>query len=174
MPYTIKLLDRSNSNQILEIFNDAIMNSTALYDYKPRTMEMMEQWFAVKEKGNYPVVGVVDEFDALLAFGSYGIFRDRPAYKYTVEQSLYVHKDHRGKGLGSIIIKELISHAERQNYHCIIGGIDSTNAVSIGLHKKFGFVLSGRIIHAGFKFNQWLDLEFYQLILKTPEHPVDG
>ena len=103
MSHIIKLLDRSYSRQILDIFNDAIVNSTALYDYKPRTMEMMDQWFAEKEKGNYPVTGAVNEKNTLLAFGSYGIFRNRPAYKYSVEHSLYVHKHHRGKGLGEII-----------------------------------------------------------------------
>ena len=174
MPHTIKLLNRSFSSQILEIFNDAIVNSTALYDYKPRTLEMMEQWFTAKEKGNYPVVGVVDEKNTLLGFGSYGTFRNWPAYKYSVEHSLYVHKEHRGKGVGSIVLKELIEHAEQQNYHCMIGGIDAQNAASIALHKKFGFVFCGRINHAGFKFNRWLDLEFYQLILKTPENPIDG
>lgn len=174
MSHIIKLLDRSYSRQILDIFNDAIVNSTALYDYKPRTMEMMDQWFAEKEKGNYPVTGAVNEKNTLLAFGSYGIFRNRPAYKYSVEHSLYVHKHHRGKGLGEIILKELIAHAERQNYHCMVGGIDAQNMASVALHKKLGFTFCGRITHAGFKFNHWLDLEFYQLILKTPERPIDG
>lgn len=163
--------DITYSQQILDIFNDAILNSTALYDYKARDMASMENWVAVKSKNNFPVIGLVDENDNLLGFGSYGTFRNWPAYKYSVEHSLYIHKDHRGLGLGKIIMSEIIKNAVRQDYHCLIGGIDSSNEVSIHLHKSFGFDFCGRIKHAGYKFSQWLDLDFYQLILETPSQP---
>lgn len=159
------------SNQILDIFNDAILNSTALYDYKPRTMDNMKVWFEVKEKNNFPVIGLINEQNILLGFGSYGTFRVWPAYKYTVEHSLYIHPNYRGQGLGKILIGEILKNAERQNLHCLIAGIDSTNQASINLHTSFGFDFSGRIKHAGFKFNKWLDLDFYQLLLSTPSHP---
>lgn len=163
--------DSAYSKQILDIFNDAILTSTALYDYHPRTIENMKTWFENKAKGNFPVIGLVDEHDQLLAFGSYGGFRAWPAYKYTVEHSLYVHKNHRGKGLGKIVLQEIIKNAERQDYHCLIAGIDSTNETSIGLHNTFGFEFCGKIRQVGYKFSEWLDLEFYQLILKTPIAP---
>lgn len=161
-------------SQILAILNDAILHSTALYDYEPRTMASMTTWFENKRKGNYPVIGIINDDNQLMAFGSYGPFRAWPAYKYTIEHSLYVQKDHRGKGLGKQILAELIKNAERQNYHCMMAGIDSNNASSIKLHQAFGFVLCGTMRQVGFKFNQWLDLEFYQLLLKTPANPVDG
>ena len=161
------------SAQILEIFNEAILNSTALYDYKPRTMENMKSWFETKSKNNFPVIGITNEAGELLAFGSYGTFRAWPAYKYTVEHSLYVQKDHRGKGLGKIILSEILKNAQRQNYHCLIAGIDSTNQTSIALHQSVGFEFSGTIKHAGYKFSKWLDLAFYQLILPTPLIPVE-
>src|SRR5690349_784964 len=85
--------DRSRAQEILAILNDAIEHSTALYDYRPRTMAMMESWFDAKEKGQYPVIGAVDESDRLLGFASYGPFRNWPAYKYSVEHSVYVDKD---------------------------------------------------------------------------------
>lgn len=165
--------DRNHSLPILEILNDAIINSTALYDYKPRTMENMESWFNVKISNNFPVIGVIDEHGTLLGFGSYGTFRAWPAYHYTVEHSLYIHKDHRGKGIGKIILKEIIARAVKQDYHCLVAGIDASNTASIQLHKSFGFEFSGRVRQAGFKFSRWLDLDFYQLLLPTPENPIE-
>src|SRR5579864_9791352 len=103
--------DASFSDQILAIFNDAILNSTALYDYKARTRDSMALWFENKRKGNFPVLGVVDEAGELLGFGSYGTFRAWPAYKYSVEHSIYVTAPHRGRGLGKLLLKEVIDSA---------------------------------------------------------------
>jgi L-amino acid N-acyltransferase len=166
--------DRSHAAEILAIFNEAIANSTALYDYHPRTMATMDAWFDAKEKGRYPVVGVVDESGALLGFASYGTFRDRPAYKYTVEHSVYVERSHRGKGVGKMLLGAIIERAREQGYHNLIGGIDAANAASIALHRQFGFEPCGTIRQAGFKFGRWLDLDFYQRLLDTPAHPTDG
>lgn len=162
------------SSQILEIFNDAILNTTALYDYNPWTLDTIKTWFELKAGHNFPIIGIIDDNNRLLGFGSYGVFRLRPAYKYTVENSLYVHKDYRGNGLGKILLAEIIKNATVQNYHCIVGVIDSSNTTSISLHKSYGFQFSGRIEQVGYKFNRWLDVDFYQLILPTPENPVDG
>lgn len=166
-------LNRTYSNQILDIFNDAITHSTVLYDYKPRTMENMKTWFDTKIQNNFPVIGLVNEQDELMGFGSYGTFRAFPAYKYTVEHSLYVQKDHRGKGLGKILLSEIIKNAQAQDYHCLIAAIDSTNEASIRLHRQFDFEFCGRIKQAGYKFGTWLNVDFYQLLLETPTHPVE-
>jgi L-amino acid N-acyltransferase YncA len=87
-----------HGEQILDIFNDAIVNSTALYEDQPRTMQTIETWFDAKAAGGFPVIGLVDSECALLGFASYGAFRPQPAYKYTVEHSVYVHASHRGRG----------------------------------------------------------------------------
>lgn len=163
-----------HAEQILAIFNDAILNSTALYDYKPRTMEMMDAWFEAKLKGRFQVIGIENETGDLMGFGSYGTFRAWPAYKYSVEHSLYVAARFRGQGIGTRLLRELIAAARGQNYHVLVGAIDAANAVSIRLHEKFEFVRCGAIRHAGFKFGKWLDLVFYQLILPTPVTPTDG
>jgi phosphinothricin acetyltransferase len=120
------------------------------------------------------VIGIEDESGQLTGFASYGTFRAWPAYKYSVEHSVYIHKNLCGKGLGARLLTELINAARKQDYHCMVGGIDMNNAASIGLHEKLGFVHAGTIRQAGFKFGRWLDLGFYQLLLNTPEHPVDG
>jgi L-amino acid N-acyltransferase len=166
--------DESYSQQILAIFNEAILNSTALYDYHPRSLESMTGWFAAKRKGNYPVIGAVSESGELLGFASYGVFRGWPAYKYSVEHSVYVAASHRGKGIGKRLLQRILEEAEAQDYHVLVGGIDSQNTVSIALHRTLGFQYAGTLRQVGFKFGRWLDLDLYQMILKTPTGPVDG
>jgi len=166
--------DESFSGQILAIFNEAILNSTALYDYKPRTPETMTTWFANKRKGNYPVIGAVADSGELMGFASYGGFRNFPAYKYTVEHSVYVAVPHRGKGIGKLLLGRMIEEAGKQDYHLLVGAIDAQNVVSIALHKAVGFEYAGTIKQAGFKFGRWLNLVFYQKILNTPVNPTDG
>jgi phosphinothricin acetyltransferase len=133
----------------------------------------MLAWFNAKSRGNYPVIGI-ERAEELLGFATYGPFRSWPAYKYTIEHSIYVRADQRGKGLGQRLLHELIAYAREQNYHCLVGGIDVTNESSIRLHQKLGFTHAGTVRHAGFKFGRWLDLAFYQLILETPRRPEDG
>ncbi len=166
--------DAAYTEPIRAIFNDAILHSTALYDYQPRTMETMRAWFDAKVKGNYPIVGAVTPGGELMGFGSYGPFRAFPAYKYTVEHSVYVAAKFRGQGVGKRLLQEIIVNAQRQDYHVLIGAIDSQNVASIALHQKFGFQHAGTIRQAGFKFGRWLDVDFYQLILSTPAAPQDG
>jgi phosphinothricin acetyltransferase len=163
-----------HAEAILNILNESILTSTALYDYQPRSLASMETWFAAKKLGNFPVVGIEDSSGVLIAFGSFGIFRAWPAYKYTVEHSVYVHRDHRGKGLGNQVVQALILAARQRNVHAMIGGIDATNAASISLHERLGFKHAGTLSQVGFKFGRWLDLAFYQLLLETPVDPVDG
>jgi L-amino acid N-acyltransferase len=163
----------AHGGAILAIFNEAIANSTAIYDYEPRSIESMEDWFRAKQLRDFPVIGAIESGE-LVGFASYGTFRAWPAYKYTIEHSVYVHRDHRGKGIGSALMGQLITAAQQQQYRTLVGGIDAANVGSIALHEKLGFTHSGTIRDAGFKFGQWLDLSFYQLILETPDRPVDG
>ncbi len=170
----IECTHSAHAGAILDIFNQAIVNSTALYDYQPRQPESMISWFKTKEIGNFPVIGAIDQFDRLLGFASYGTFRNWPAYKYSIEHSVYIHPDYRRQGIGFALMQQLILAATQQQYHTMIGGIDMTNTSSIALHQKLGFTHTGTIQHAGFKFGRWLDLGFYQLLLETPSEPVDG
>jgi len=159
---------------ILAIFNDAILTSTALYDYKPRTMASMDAWFQAKAAGGFPVIGYENAAGELMAFASYGTFRAFPAFKYSVEHSVYVDARFRGRGLGEALLRALVARARQAQVHVLVGGIDSTNQGSLALHRKLGFVHAGTIRQAGFKFGRWLDLEFHQLTLDTPEDPADG
>ena len=159
---------------ILDILNEAIATSTALFDYVPRKPESMVEWFRAKEARRFPVLGTVDDDGTLLGFATYGTFRAWPAYKYTIEHSVYVHRDHRRKGIARELMTRLITEAERQDYHVMVAGIDAANSASIVLHEQLGFSRCGVIHHAGFKFGRWLDLALYELRLRTPSEPVDG
>lgn len=174
MMHLVHCEEQKHGRAILDIFNEAIANSTALYDYRPRTIESMVPWFATKRQNNFPVVGFENNDGMLLGFASYGTFRAFPAYKYSVEHSVYVHKDHRGQGLGGKLLEAIISEAQAHQVHLMVGGIDAANEASIALHRRFGFEHSGTVREAGFKFGRWLNLAFYQKILSTPDHPVDG
>jgi phosphinothricin acetyltransferase len=159
---------------IREILNEAIENSTALYDYQPRSKESMVGWFESKRAGDFPVIGVESAEGKLLGFATYGTFRAWPAFKYSVEHSIYVHHEHRGQGLGEKLLAAIIEAAREQQKHVLIGGIDSSNSGSIALHEKHGFKKVGELPQVGFKFGRWLDMAFYQLMLETPQNPTDG
>lgn len=163
-----------HAGAILDILNEAIVSSTALYDYHPRGMETMGPWFEAKQASGFPVVGAVDDAGRLLGFATYGTFRAFPAYKYTVEHSVYVHRDHRGRGVGTAVMRRLIAIAGERQQHVIVGAIDAANAASVAFHERLGFAKCGIMRQAGFKFGRWLDLALYQLVLATPDHPVDG
>jgi len=173
----VRLIDcteAEHASAILEILNEAIANSTALYDYAPRPPQAMATWFAAKRAGGFPVIGAVDASGTLLGFASWGTFRAFPAYKYTVEHSVYVHHAHRGRGLGERLLREVVRRAREAQVHVLVGCIDAANGGSIHLHTRLGFVHAGTISQAGFKFGRWLDAAFYQLTLETPAEPVDG
>ena len=149
---------------ILEIYNDAIVNTTAVYDYNPHTLAMRQKWFEDKSVANIPVlVAIVD--GSIAGFATYGPFRAWAAYQYAVEHSVYVHQNYRRKGIARKLLIQLIEAVEQQGLHTLIAGIDAENEVSIQLHEQLGFSVVGRLNQVGYKFDRWLDLVFMQKIL---------
>ena len=151
---------------IRAIYNDAILHTTALYEYEPRSRQVMEQWFAAKEAAGLPVFGIEAE-GTLAGFATWGSFRPYPAYKYSAEHSVYVDPRFRRRGIGRRLMEAVVAEAATRGLHILVGGIDATNAASIALHRQLGFSHAGTIREAGFKFGRWLDLEFWQLPLPT-------
>ena len=156
------------------IYNDAILHTTALYEYAPRSEEMIREWHASRVRDGIPVLGVEWESGALAGFATWGPFRPRPAYKYSVEHSVYVDHRFRGRGIGRTLLEGIVQEARRRELHVLVAGIDTGNTPSIALHRAVGFQPCGTVRQAGFKFGRWLDLEFWQLVLETPSRPVDG
>jgi phosphinothricin acetyltransferase len=168
----IRQATENDMSRILEIYNDAILNTTAVYTYKVQTIEERNLWFQKKNEDKYPVI-VFEEDNKVLGFATFGPFRVWPAYKYTIEHSVYVHKDYRKHKIGTALVHQIISIANEREYKTLVAGIDASNENSIKMHEKLGFQHSGTIKRAGFKFGKWLDLAFYQLELLGPKNPID-
>ena len=150
--------------QLLSIYNDIILHTTAVYDYEPHTPEMRKQWFETKKQQGFPVY-VAEQNEEILGFSSIGPFRAWAAYKYSVENSVYVASGARGKGIGKLLIPPLIEATKQLGLHTIIAGIEATNEASLRLHKRFGFEEVAHFKEVGWKFERWLDLKFLQLIM---------
>lgn len=156
---------KKDLEKILEIVNHSILHTTANYSYDIQTIEVQTKWFEDKKTKNLPIV-VAELDNEVVGFGSYGQFREKIGYQFTVEHSVYVVDNVIGKGVGSKLLTELIRLAKEQGFHVMIGAIDAENEGSIAFHEKFGFVATGTIREVGYKFDHWLDLVFMQLILK--------
>jgi phosphinothricin acetyltransferase len=149
---------------ILEIYNHAIIHTTAVYSEHPHTLDMRLTWYNDRIHSGFPIF--VAEVNGLVAgFSTYGHFRVWPCYRYTVEHSVYVHIDHRSKGISKLLLQPLIDRAREKKLHAMIAGIDGENDISYQLHKSFGFVEVAHFKEVGFKFGRWLDLKFMELIL---------
>ncbi len=164
MSITIKPAVLNDVVHILPIVNHGILHTTAIYDYVPRTLADMEQWFATKQQANFPVF-VATQNDVVVGYASYSHFNVKEGYKYCVEHSVYVAEGYAGKGVGKLLLATLIEHAKTQGLHTMIGLIDADNKNSIAFHEKFGFVKIGVLKQVGYKFDRWLDVQYVQLML---------
>ncbi|MBU2996544.1 GNAT family N-acetyltransferase [Cellulophaga baltica] len=165
MAILIREAEKKDIQKILEIINYEILNATVVYDYDTRTYETQLKWFDKKKQDGFPVF-VATNNENVIGYGTYGTFRAFQGFKYSIEHSIYVHKDGRGKGIGKLLLAHLIKTAKKQNYHVMIAGVDASNKASVQFHEKFGFTTVGVFKEVGFKFDKWLDLHFLQLTLK--------
>jgi L-amino acid N-acyltransferase len=148
---------------MLEIYNDAVKNLTATFDLEEHSLEQRKVWFQ-QHGGRFPlIVALID--DLVVGYCCLSPYRDKPGYSRSTELSIYLSKEHRGKGIGTFLMKELVSRTRQLGFHTLIGGISSGNIASIKLHEKFGFSFVGRFLEVGFKFGEWQHVDFYQLIL---------
>lgn len=161
----IRCAKKEDLNAILAIYNDAIINTTAVYTYEPQTIDERIAWFETKQRNHEPIF-VFEENGSVLGFATFGSFRPWPAYQYTIEHSIYVDASARGKGIASQLLQHLIVEAKAKGYRTLVAGIDASNEASIKLHQKFNFKHTGTLTNVGYKFDYWLDLAFYELDLK--------
>lgn len=164
MSIKIRQANYDDMPSVLEIVNYEILNTTAIWDYNPRNLAEQEAIFKEKTEKKFPFL-VAEQQGKIIGFGTYGTFRFKIGYRFTVEHSVYVHKDYHGNGIGSLLLKELIEIAKTQKLHTMIGVIDAENRGSIAFHKKLGFKEVGQIKETGYKFDKWLDSVFVQIML---------
>lgn len=157
--------NESHLDQIRAIYNHEVEKTTTFYEYEPRSVEYLQQWYEAKASTGMPIIGAVDDDGTLLGFDTYGPFRPQIGYQHTVEHSVYVQKDHRGKGISRVLMNALIERAKSNDLHAIVGVIDSGNTVSRRLHESLGFEHNGTMPQLGRKFDQWLDVCLYTKIL---------
>jgi len=158
--------------QILAIYNEVIRNSTAVYSEEEFTAARGAAWFEAKVALGFPLI-VARDATGVTGFATFGEFRAWPCYRHSVEHSVHVRADRRGRGLGRLLVTELLARAAAMGKHVMIAGIDADNVVSIGLHRSLGFSAVGHFHEVGYKFGRWLDLVFMQCILSpTADSPV--
>jgi L-amino acid N-acyltransferase len=164
----ISAATRQDLPEILRIYNEIIRNTTAVYREVELTAEQGAAWFDAKRAGGYPFI-VARDPSGVTGFGTFGEFRAPPCYQNTVEHSVHVRSDCRGRGIGRELVIELMSLATAMHKHVMIAGVDADNQVSIKLHERLGFVGVAHFHEVGFKFGRWLDLVFLQCRLPATE-----
>lgn len=159
----IRLATEADLPAINAIYNHYVLTSTCTYQYEPETEEGRRQWFA--EKGEKHPVIVVVENGEIIGWGALSPFRAREGYRFTVEASVYIRHDCQRKGIGRAIMKDLIERARQLGFRVMIGGASAEQTASIALQESLGFVRVAHFREIGYKFDQWLDVVFFQLML---------
>ncbi|MBD2838492.1 N-acetyltransferase family protein [Pseudomonas sp. JM0905a] len=166
MSYVIRDAAEAELPGILAIYNDAVENTTAIWNETLVDLANRRAWLADRAAAGFPVLVAVNAAGDVLGYASYGTWRTIEGFRHTVEHSVYVRSDQRGQGLGPALMQALIERARQAGLHVMVAAIESENAASIRLHQRLGFVTTGQMPQVGRKFGRWLDLTFMQLILE--------
>jgi L-amino acid N-acyltransferase YncA len=170
-----RLARTGDAEAIRQIYNAAV-ETIFTFDLRPRELADQEAWLRDRA-GAYAAVVAVDAGDQIVGFAALSPYKNRPAYSTTVEDSIYVRADQRGRGVGRLLLDELLAVATGHGFHSVIARMVANNNASIGLHTAAGFVLVGTEREVGRKFRQWLDIVEMQKLLNaapTPADPSDG
>lgn len=149
---------------ILAIHNDAVLNTTAIWNSTAVDLEDRHAWLAGRRQAGYPVL-VAEQAGEVAGYASFGDWRAWEGYRFTVENSVYIRADKRGHGIGSALLAPLVEAAARLGKHVMVAGIEAGNDASIRLHRRHGFVQVAHFREVGEKFGRWLDLVFLQRTL---------
>jgi L-amino acid N-acyltransferase len=165
----VRPAQREDCSGILEIYNDAVLTTTATYDYEPRTLAHRQAWFDDHRTIGFPIFVALDQTGRIVGWSALNRYHDRMGYRFTTENSIYIAADHRGQGIGKMLLSALIESAKRISVHAIIAAIDAANEPSIRLHRGFGFEQVGHFRRVGYKFDRWLDVVYLELLLPEPQ-----
>lgn len=152
---------------ILGIVNEAIQNTTAIWDLAPMTMDARRAWFLERQADGFPIL-IAEDGGTPVGFASYGRFHPKEGYKLTVEHSVYVAPEAQGRGIGRMLLTALTDHAAAHGFHTMVGLIEAENKASIAVHLWAGFAQAGVLRQAGQKFGRWLDVVYMQKMLSPP------
>lgn len=155
---------------ICAIYNDAVLNTTAIWNEKPVDLANRLAWFEARRAQRYPIL-VAEEQGEVIGYASFGDWRPFEGFRYSVEHSVYIRNDQRGKGLGARLMQVLIERAREGGKYVMVAAIESGNQASIHLHERLGFTTTGQMPQVGIKFGRWLDLTFMQLALNPGAEP---
>ena len=162
--YHIRTAREADLPAILDIVNHIILTTTTNYSYEPETLNDRQRWLQQQQAGGWPVI-IAEMNEQVIGYGTYGAFRNKIGYRYTVEHSVYIHQDFHQRGIGRALLEELIRLAKAQGLHIMIAGIDTENQGSVAFHEKMGFEKVAHFREVGYKFDRWLDLIFMQMRL---------
>jgi L-amino acid N-acyltransferase len=161
---TIRLAEPGDAEAIRTIYNVEVAETTVTFDMVPRTLEQQTAWLE-EHSGAHPAIVAIDDSGTVIGFGSLSPYKERPAYAPTVEDSVYVHRNLRGAGVGQALLAELVRLAEGYGYHTIVARIVGGHDASISLHDAHGFELVGVEREVGRKLGRWLDVAIMQRML---------
>ncbi|KTT32790.1 acetyltransferase [Pseudomonas oryzihabitans] len=151
---------------ILAIYNDAVANTTAIWNDNLVDLANRQAWFDLRADQGYPILVAEDANGEVVGYSSFGDWRPFDGFRHTVEHSVYVRNDQRGQGIGPRLMTMLIERARACDKHVMVAAIESGNLASIRLHERLGFLTTGQMPQVGTKFGRWLDLTFMQLMLE--------
>lgn len=175
MSVTVRDATEHDLSGILAIYNEVVRTSAAVYSEHETTLDDRRTWFGRRTSQGYPVLVAEDPRDgSVQGFSTFGDFRPWPGYRHTVEHSVYIRADARGRGLGGALVEPLFGRAASLGKHVMIAGIDAANPASVRLHEHLGFQRAGTLREVGTKFGRWLDLVFMQRFLDTPNEGAGG
>jgi phosphinothricin acetyltransferase len=159
----LRLVERRDAEAIRSIYTVEVADSTVTFDMVPRTIDEQVAWID-EHSGGHPAIVAVDG-DVVVGFGSLSVWRERPAYSGSVEDSVYVQRDQRGRGIGKLLLEELVRLGADHGFHTVLARIVGGHEASIALHEACGFETVGVEREVGRKFKQWLDVVLMQRML---------
>ena len=164
---TVRLASLGDAEQIRQIYNYEVSNTMATFDLVPRSLQEQQQWIADRNGAFAAIVAVdaSDERGDIVGFGSFSPYKERAAYRTSVEDSVYVRRDRSREGIGKLIVGELLRVAAASGFHAMFARISASSEASIALHRSCGFELVGIEREVGRKFNKWLDVAIMQALL---------
>lgn len=163
--FTVRRALRQDVPAILEIYNDAVLHTTASADYEPHSLASRYVWFEEHEREGYAIFVALNEANEVVGWSSLNRYRERYGYRFSTENSIYIHPAWRGRGVGKLLLPPLIEAARGMGLHAILAGISGDNEASLKLHAQFGFEKVAHFRETVYKFGQWLDVVYMEKML---------